>query len=475
MRTTGSDDLYRLIHSLTTEEKGYFKKFALRHSEKQSKHLQLFDAIGGQENFEETSLKKKFSGYTVMKGYLFEMILTSLYLIEHASESHRLGVCMNHAGILNKKGMNKTAQKYLLQAQKIAIADDFFDKQILILTGLSSLQMREIPHPQKWQFINERYAEEVYCMEQRSYIAKVTFESRKILTLLEERVAGRKYKHLINQIDIGYFEPIHHKLSNRAQRVRCEALASYYSLTDQPEKALQNSHNNLQLLEKVYRQNPTQNNALQYYRCVCHYVVSATTANRLKEAKAELAKLRNLDIGVETPNRNFLFQYVLLSQDIALKEGKFDECIKETNRCMNTPAFKKHVLEQMVNSLPIYLNHAIIQLLAKNYQQAYLMLQEIYQLNKAVKSDKINADSLLFNILLQIEQRNYELIPGLLASAKRVKHKVGEGSSFKSVVQFLTKNYRDIKLTNTTQPDSKLHYLIYENLDINRWVKTENK
>ncbi len=58
MRTTGSDDLYRLIHSLTTEEKGYFKKLALRHSPKGSKHLKLFDAIAAQKTFEEASLKK---------------------------------------------------------------------------------------------------------------------------------------------------------------------------------------------------------------------------------------------------------------------------------------------------------------------------------------------------------------------------------------------------------------------------------
>lgn len=45
MRTTGSDDLYRLIHSLTTEEKGYFKKFAKRHTSGGNKYLQLFDDI----------------------------------------------------------------------------------------------------------------------------------------------------------------------------------------------------------------------------------------------------------------------------------------------------------------------------------------------------------------------------------------------------------------------------------------------
>ena len=52
-RTTGSDEVYKLIHSLTTEEKGYFKKFALRHTSEGNRYLELFEAINQQNTFEE--------------------------------------------------------------------------------------------------------------------------------------------------------------------------------------------------------------------------------------------------------------------------------------------------------------------------------------------------------------------------------------------------------------------------------------
>jgi hypothetical protein len=57
-RTIGSDELFRLIHSLSVEEKGYFKKFATRHTTNDSIYLKLFNTIAKQDAFDETQLKK---------------------------------------------------------------------------------------------------------------------------------------------------------------------------------------------------------------------------------------------------------------------------------------------------------------------------------------------------------------------------------------------------------------------------------
>ena len=75
-RKTGSDELFRLIHSLTIEEKGYFKKFAARHKTSGNVYLRLFDAINKQKVFEEKLLIKSFAAYNFadLKLYLKDII-----------------------------------------------------------------------------------------------------------------------------------------------------------------------------------------------------------------------------------------------------------------------------------------------------------------------------------------------------------------------------------------------------------------
>ncbi|MEZ4690659.1 MAG: hypothetical protein R3A12_10930 [Ignavibacteria bacterium] len=94
---TPSEDLWKLIHSLNISEKGYFVKFAKRHSpEKENNYIRLFDAINSQtEKYDENEIKLKFKNekfikqLTSAKNYLYNMILKSLvsYNDDKSSES----------------------------------------------------------------------------------------------------------------------------------------------------------------------------------------------------------------------------------------------------------------------------------------------------------------------------------------------------------------------------------------------------
>lgn len=87
-RTTGSDELYRLIHSLSSSEKGYFQKYAQRHTTKSTAHLQLFNAIAAQNKFEEASLKKKIKNYAVVKVHLHDMVTDAMLIYNRNNHPH---------------------------------------------------------------------------------------------------------------------------------------------------------------------------------------------------------------------------------------------------------------------------------------------------------------------------------------------------------------------------------------------------
>ncbi len=122
----GSDDLFRLIHSLTAEEKGYCKKFLTRHTSQGNNYMLLFDTINRQKKFEEQSLKADFKNYAVLKVYLKDMITDCLQLYYRNNHSHiHLFNQLQKAHIYIIKGLHEDAikilEKQLIQARKMEI------------------------------------------------------------------------------------------------------------------------------------------------------------------------------------------------------------------------------------------------------------------------------------------------------------------------------------------------------------------
>jgi hypothetical protein len=236
-RTTGSDDLYRLIHSLTTEEKGYFKKFSKRHASKGTSYLKLFDAINKQTAFEEASLKKKFKDFAVMKVYLKNMLLQTLLLSELNNDARQVvDRNISFARIYASKGMRDAALKLLHQTVELADKNDFFNQKITLLGAMDELLIREVAPAIKWDFIAEKFKDEVRCREQRDYISRLLFEQRKVFFLIEERSSAKPYKHRLNDIDATFLKKEMSPISNRARIIRNNTLGAYYDLTSQPVK-----------------------------------------------------------------------------------------------------------------------------------------------------------------------------------------------------------------------------------------------
>lgn len=83
-----SDDLFRLVKSMTGSEKGYFQKMSVKSSDKNiNKYIKLFNLIDSQtqnKNYEESMIRQGFKNDSfvnnlhVAKGHLYKLILKSL-------------------------------------------------------------------------------------------------------------------------------------------------------------------------------------------------------------------------------------------------------------------------------------------------------------------------------------------------------------------------------------------------------------
>lgn len=131
-----SDQLFRLIKSLDTSEKGYFKKFAKGYGKAQN-YIVLFDIIDELDSYDEDVVIKKLrkqpfvKQLAVTKNYLFELILKSQKQYRaDVSKFGKLNTLMENGEILFEKGLYEEALKTWEKAKNLAIA---FDEKPFIL------------------------------------------------------------------------------------------------------------------------------------------------------------------------------------------------------------------------------------------------------------------------------------------------------------------------------------------------------
>lgn len=146
---TVSDDLFRLVKSLTGSEKGYFKKHTTKNTPgKKNNYLVLFEAIDNMSTYDEDLLHKKLK-YTsfdkqlpVYKNYLFNLILKSLYSYStYETVESKITELIQNAGILSKKALHKEALKLLKKAKELAVKFENTNALLEILSNERAIIM----------------------------------------------------------------------------------------------------------------------------------------------------------------------------------------------------------------------------------------------------------------------------------------------------------------------------------------------
>lgn len=145
-----SDELFVLVKSLSRSEKRYFKLFCKQDG---ANYIQLFDAIDGQETYDETAIKKKFKNQTfikqlhVTKNYLHRLVLKSLRDF-HAGISKDAEVkdCLRNIEILFNKELYGHCRAELKRAEQMALDYDLNSSLADIYSWKRRLEQQAHPH-----------------------------------------------------------------------------------------------------------------------------------------------------------------------------------------------------------------------------------------------------------------------------------------------------------------------------------------
>ncbi len=119
MGIKANDDLFRLIKALSPAEKRAFKLLSERYARQEgSNYLQLLDAIGEMEHYDEAILRQRFLGKALLnnlseaKGYLYRSLLRSLRFSQGPeSPETELREVLDHLEILHGKGLYEQAER----------------------------------------------------------------------------------------------------------------------------------------------------------------------------------------------------------------------------------------------------------------------------------------------------------------------------------------------------------------------------
>ena len=230
LRQMANDLLYKLIHSLTSNEK---KSITEQAEDKNATYLQLMWAIEKQEKYNEPALKKLFpasaKNFHKLKSYLEEQILKCLFRQYQTREYWELYEQIGWMDVLVKKRQFELAELYGNTLLKRTSEMEFFVLQFMINSLFHSKSFTDQNYPQGIEHIQQsleilpvlQNLMQYDVLRSRYYMHKAG--SKQFLSTEDQK----------KQLDEFYSDYLlsnpNHAKSNRARYIFYELWYEYYS------------------------------------------------------------------------------------------------------------------------------------------------------------------------------------------------------------------------------------------------------
>lgn len=478
-RTKGSDDLFKLIHSLTPEEKGYFKKFARRHADDGNKYLQLFDAINAQEKFEEAGLRKTFKGYADMKAYLLTMVLDALMLLEmNSSEVNKTIKQWFHVNILNRKGLRSKA----IQVSKKA------------LQQAKEMELFWLEHPLR---------KKLFDMEKHSWkIAEREVENAALFADLKRAVAG------MQQTD-GYFE-VFQKLSNYSnqwafagkqampleqvtsiaelereksdvvtvERLRIATISMYYMLKQDFEKQYEVAKHYYSFEKKIWQSKSLLADYDKYVKAIRAFILAALYTDRAEEVFAlneEMYAAKGTGELERVENELCYFTY---NQYAYWGTGRHKEGEKFSQQYFPDKLIEQHGSRFRLFILEFHRYKILFEFANKSHKQLFNSIAAFQSLGVKKDATSHYKSCELLKVLANVELNAFDVLPQMAANAITHLEAYGLTEGEKRILTALRKmnsgNKKEIlnKLLSSFEKDATATR-IFMAFNIRTWLRTQ--
>jgi hypothetical protein len=494
-----SEDVFRLIKSLTKSEKRYFKIHASRHSiGGRNIYVKLFDAIDSMKEYDEDLVKLKFKGEKFVsslfstKNYLFNIILKSLTeYYATGSLRQEINRIIDEFLILMEKGMYKQAEKRLIKAKALTIKNEMFELVLDIL----NLELRLLTRLNYTGKAHDLYTKN--AKEKSQISGKLNNFNEIINTYYLLSVIWQKDK----SPDSGDREWIEKNITknplfkNDQNALSNKAKLFYYRILFIASETNLDTQKSYSVLKKIIEHTDSHDEVLnnfagQYINSLTNLVSLDISLKKYNSAEKNIEKLKNLPgrlspgkLTITTEASIFHYTYFLLFvlciETVQLDRGLI--LISEVESKLKQ--YKGYILKFRI--MQFYFFFANMHFLRSEYDSSLKWLNKILNENTNEVSPDLMSYSRILSLVIHYEKNDYELIEHMIKSTKRFLSKNQRTFKFeKSVLDFLSKALRlsDDKNINELLLSFKKSLLAIlndpyesdaiENLDLISWIES---
>ncbi len=428
-------------------EKSYFKRYAGKLSDDSAtNYLQLFDAIAGQEEYDENVLKKKFARqrfvkqFSVAKTYLYKTIIKALKNFHEESDvQSQLKHLQLELTILMDKGIYAQAYKIIVKGESISKEYEMFSEWseflrtelYLLVNGYHTSQRSIATVVAEQELVEERLRnlvqfENLYNRQHR--LSKMVYQLRDEQQLAEYELIFRDGLLLQQKV----------ALSARALYYFHYIRALHFSVTDKRKEFLAES----KLLAKVCEQTPyffkydlrASMNAINLLLEACYF---NQDFNMMQKALKQLSALNSKN------DRDKIAQFVYYSRfgliyydqrkDAKGKVSLVEEAWKQMR--LYGPKIPYHI------RISIIVTYVSALLEMGEYSKALDWI-ELYRQGGKPEQTRYDVQSILhmMQLIAHYELGNHLLVKNIVPNIARFIRKVGQQSKFeKTLIGFFAR------------------------------------
>jgi hypothetical protein len=427
-----SENLFKLIKSLSKPEKRYFKVYSSRHTLGDKNNYQiLFDAIDKQKEYDEDAIKKKFAKeafvkkFSIAKSRLYDAILRSLDAY-HANSSidAQLKRLLHCAEILYKKTLYNQSYKVLRSAKKLAYKYEKHTTLMEIFKWEKLLVEKDNYTEVGEQKLNEINEEDHLIMEKIKNFSDFWYIKSRLFYILNKKGKARTSEELSNFKAI--IDNVLLKSEDRALHYETKYLyyhiySAYYFGVGDYQNSYINLIKNVEHIEEnieMFKEEPNV-----YFSILTNIIYVASQLKKYDDVFLYLKKLRalpetmllnsNEDLDIKLFSSAYSIELTIYSLTGTFEKGIelvpiIEDGFKLYGRKINN-----------VRRAYLYFNIAILYFGAGRHNEALRWTNRLLNDVDIDKSEDIHCFAQLLNLIIHIELGNQRLVPYALKSTYR--------------------------------------------------------
>lgn len=501
MSNKASDQLHRLIKSMSKPEKRYFKVFSSRHIIGEENNYQtLFDAIDKMEDYDEEKLLKKFKDkvfvnrFSIAKNRLYNALLKSLDSF-HASSSveAQLYRQIHSAEILYNKSLYDQSLKVLHSAKKVAEKHELLNIQAEILKWEKRiLEKGNYDDIQSDSEIDQILEQDLAIFDKLKINCELWNIKSKMFTQLyrQGKVRSEDETNAFAQL----LEEAQQKWSNQPIGIENEYMlnhisSAYHFAIGNYAACYPFLQKNISLIEEnkhLFEAEPGI-----YLSVISNTIYVGMRLGKWNDAFAYLKELRAYPATLENRmNEDLEIRLFTLGKSTELtlyaQSGEFEkglEIIPEIR--MGLAAFGDHLSN--VRKAHFYFNIAVIYFGLEQYHESLKWVNKLLNNVDIDKTKDIHCIAQILNLVIHLELGNKDLLPYTLRSTQRFLQTRNKVFEFENVMlsfvnEMLKKRtsknneelYESLVQSLEGLKANPFEQFVFEYFDFLSWAKSKN-